>query len=137
DVARAGRQTPVQSAPALEKCGHRGQEALAAVQVAGARVALDEEDPKLVGLGEGERAGGATHAGTSDDHVKVRGPACGAHHASAREPRGRGSNGCEAGRTKGPKMPRSPERWIGTASIAHSGPPPARAQHATAAAATM
>src|SRR5262249_18329587 len=145
DRARAGGATPVERAPASQERGHRGQEAFAAIEVAGAPVALDEENPEPVGVGESERAGGAPHPRAHDDHVEIAVPDHGSHRDSstaelvgrvAGRARAGDSNGKEAGLKELPRRPRSPERWIGTASIAHSILPAAIVQRATPAPAT-
>ena len=45
------------------------------------------------------------------------------------------SNGSARGLKPLPKIPRSPARWSGSASIAHSNPPPTSAQTAVTSAA--
>ena len=72
-----------------------------------------------VALGAGEEARGMVD-------VKRR------VHAQLCRSGGRGSNGRSRGLKTLPNTPRSPERWIGTASMAHSQPP-ARAQTTTTA----
>ena len=53
----------------------------------------------------------------------------------AHERTGTGSNGSADGLNPLPKTPRSPARWMGSASMAHSGPPAARVQAAATSAA--
>ncbi len=123
---------PVERAPLGEEARDRRQQALAAVDVAGPRVAIDHEDAQIVRVGEREREGRTAHAGAHDDHVEFARAAChGVAPAHARD-----SNGAAADLNTFPRTPRSPDRWMGTASIAHSPPPRANAQRATAAAAT-